>query len=176
MSTPVLRQTRRVSPMLVYDGDCAFCTRCADWLRARAPDVDVAPWQGLDLADVGLTEDQVRAAAYWVDGGVVVGGEGAVARALLASGRGYPVLGRVLLLPGVRRLAGLGYRFVAGHRGAISSVLLRPPSWWRGSLGRRVTGRCRRRSVRVRARACADPDQQETRSRSTTDTSESGVE
>jgi hypothetical protein len=35
---------------------------------------------------------------------------------LVAWGRAYAVIGRLLLLPGVRRVAGVGYRFVARHR------------------------------------------------------------
>jgi hypothetical protein len=109
--------------LLDYDGDCGFCTRCASWVGARAHDVEVVPWQQLDLARVGLTEEQVRAAAYWVDGPTVEGGERAVALALIACGRGYAVLGRGLLLPGVRRVAGVGYRYVARHRGRVSRIL-----------------------------------------------------
>jgi hypothetical protein len=107
----------------VYDGDCALCTRCAGWLDARARAVEVVPWQSLDLAGAGLTEGQVRAAAYWLDGATVDRAEGAVARSLMACGRGYAVLGRALLLPGVRRVAAVGYRLVARHRGRISAVL-----------------------------------------------------
>jgi predicted DCC family thiol-disulfide oxidoreductase YuxK len=118
-----VRETRDVAAMLVYDGDCDFCTRCARWLDARAHEVEVVPWQALDLAEVGLTEEQVRAAAYWLEGTAVVGGERAVARSLVACGRGYAVLGRAVLLPGVRRVAGVGYRFVARHRSRLSAVL-----------------------------------------------------
>ena len=105
--------------MLVYDGDCGFCTRCALWVAARAVDVQVVAWQTLDLGDVGLTETQVRTAAYWVEGARVEGAERAIARALVACGRGYAVVGRLLLLPGVRRVAAVGYRFVARHRGRL---------------------------------------------------------
>ena len=114
-----MRQTPGVTPTLVYDGDCGFCTRCAHWLAVRATDVEVVPWQTLDLAEVGLTERQVREAAYWVDDGVVDGAEGAIARSLLACGRGDAVLGRILLLPGVRRVAAAGYRLVARNRGRL---------------------------------------------------------
>lgn len=118
-----MRETRGVVAMLVYDGDCAFCSRCARWLDARASGVEVVPWQEVDLASVGLTEDQVRAAAYWVDGGSAEGGADAVARALIACGRGYALVGRALRLPGVRRVAGAGYRLVARHRGRLSRWL-----------------------------------------------------
>jgi hypothetical protein len=53
-------------------------------LARHTRDVEVVPWQGLDLAEVGLTEEQVRAAAYWLDGQVVDSGEGAIARSLVA--------------------------------------------------------------------------------------------
>jgi hypothetical protein len=78
--------------------------------------VDVVPWQSADLVGLGLTEDQVREAAYWVDGDSIDGAEAATARSLLACGRAYAVIGRLLLLPVVRRVAGVGYRFVARHR------------------------------------------------------------
>ena len=53
--------------MLVYDGDCGFCTRCARWVGTRSHGVEVVPWQTLDLAALGLSEQQVRTAAYWLD-------------------------------------------------------------------------------------------------------------
>ncbi len=114
-----MRQTRWVTARLVYDGDCGFCTRCARWLDRNARDVEVVPWQSLDLAEVGLTEQQVRAAAYWLDDQVVDSGEGAIARSLVACGSGYAVLGRLLLLGGVRRVAAVAYRLVARHRGRL---------------------------------------------------------
>jgi predicted DCC family thiol-disulfide oxidoreductase YuxK len=101
---------------LLYDGGCGFCTRCARWLQAHAQGVDVVPWQAADLASLGLTEQQVREAAYWVDGTAIDGAEGAIARSLVACGAGYALIGRLLLRPGVRRVAGVGYRFVAKHR------------------------------------------------------------
>lgn len=105
--------------MLVYDGECGFCTRCAAWVEKHGRGIRISPWQALDLDEVGLTERQVRAAAYWVEGSRAEAGERAVARALMACGRGYRVLGHVLLLPGVRRLSAVGYRFVAQHRGRL---------------------------------------------------------
>lgn len=39
------------APALVYDGDCAFCTRCATVARQVLPaGVAVVPWQEYDLA------------------------------------------------------------------------------------------------------------------------------
>ena len=111
--------------MLVYDGGCGFCTRCARWVEAHAHDVDVVAWQSLDLAEVGLTEQQVREAAYWLEGSRVEGAERAVARALMRCGRGYAVAGRALLLPGIRRASAPAYRFVAAHRSWFSALVPR---------------------------------------------------
>jgi predicted DCC family thiol-disulfide oxidoreductase YuxK len=103
----------------VYDGDCGVCARWATWLGERAPSLEVAPSQSLDLRALGLTEEQVATAAYWVDGSRVEGAERAIARALIACGRGYGVLGRALLLPVVRPAAGVVYRWVAQHRNRL---------------------------------------------------------
>jgi predicted DCC family thiol-disulfide oxidoreductase YuxK len=111
--------------MLVYDGECGFCTRCARWVELHADKVEVVPWQSLDLAAVGLTQQQVRDSAYWIEGPSVSGAEGAVARSLMRCGATYAVIGRALLLPGVRFVAAPGYRFVARHRRWFSALLPR---------------------------------------------------
>ena len=59
------------APLLVYDGDCSFCSSSARWITARwnGPQRAVA-WQHLTAADLerlGLTADDVRDAAWWVD-------------------------------------------------------------------------------------------------------------
>ncbi|WP_330180943.1 DUF393 domain-containing protein [Nocardia sp. NBC_01503] len=48
-------------PLVVFDGDCAFCTASVDFIRHRiGPDVDFTPWQRIDLPALGLTEQQVE--------------------------------------------------------------------------------------------------------------------
>ena len=42
--------------MLVFDGDCGFCTASARWATAGASGVLTRPWQTLDLTTIGLTE------------------------------------------------------------------------------------------------------------------------
>lgn len=106
------------SPILVYDGDCAFCTRCVDWLKRhlrRLPDIQ--PWQRADLPSLGLSQVQCETALQFVDrDGRISSGERAVARVLLHAGRGWKVLGALILVPGIRHLAGLVYRWVARNR------------------------------------------------------------
>src|ERR1700704_5720040 len=59
------------APLLVYDGDCSFCSSTARWITARwnGPQQAVA-WQHLsvdELERLGLTLDDVRRAAWWID-------------------------------------------------------------------------------------------------------------
>ena len=76
-------------PTLVYDGDCGFCTRCAEWVRRRLPQAhDVVAWQELpDLDALGLTVADVASASYWIDAdGRPHRGERGVALALIEIG------------------------------------------------------------------------------------------
>jgi predicted DCC family thiol-disulfide oxidoreductase YuxK len=104
--------------LLVYDGDCGFCTQSAMWCRRRfRRAVDVAPWQSLDLAAFGLTERQVTTAAYWIDRrGGRHRGHAAIGRALLAMRGGWPVVGLLVLTPPLSLLARLGYWLTAKNR------------------------------------------------------------
>jgi predicted DCC family thiol-disulfide oxidoreductase YuxK len=105
-------------PLLVYDGDCAFCTRSVLWIQRRiAPAVDFAPWQGLDLAGLGLTRGQVDKAVQWVGpGGERAAGARAFARVLGRAGRWSRIGGRLLALPPASWIAAGGYRLVARNR------------------------------------------------------------
>ncbi len=105
-------------PLLLYDGDCAFCTTCARLVEKRIrPAAAVVPWQFADLAELGVSEEQASAAVQWVeaDGGVRSGHE-AVAGMLAAAGPAWRHLGRFLLLPGVSPLAAKAYELVAANR------------------------------------------------------------
>lgn len=105
---------------LIYDADCGFCTRSAEWL-AKGCTVNIKPWQQIrDLEALGLTEEMVEQAAFWADGGnVTASAESAIARALIAKGSAWQVVGRFILLPGVRRLAAVVYRVIATNRHAM---------------------------------------------------------
>jgi predicted DCC family thiol-disulfide oxidoreductase YuxK len=111
-----------VTPLLVYDGDCGFCTASAEWIRARWPGPEVArlvPSQRLGLADrqrLGLSPDDLSRAAWWVDGSRTWRGHLAIGRALIAAGGGWSLLGRAMFVPPVRQLAALGYQVVARNR------------------------------------------------------------
>ncbi len=106
------------APILVFDGDCAFCTSSAEWIRARLPAaVRVEPWQQLDIAALGLTEQNVTTAAYWIDDrGRRHRGHRAIGKSLVAAGGAWRLLGTLLLVPPFSWVAALSYLLVAKNR------------------------------------------------------------
>jgi predicted DCC family thiol-disulfide oxidoreductase YuxK len=109
------------APLLVYDGDCSFCSSSARWIAARwqGPQQAVA-WQHLSadqLERLGLSLDDVRCAAWWVDrDGRRSRGPVAIARALRAA-PGWPsIVGCILLIPPFRWLAAATYPLIARWR------------------------------------------------------------
>jgi len=104
-------------PVLVYDGDCAFCTSCADFLQRLGPDADTVAWQLTDLAELGLAEQQAADAVRWVEtDGTVRSGHEALAATLIAAGSIWKLLGRAILIPGISLVAAKLYRLVADNR------------------------------------------------------------
>ncbi|MCE2531947.1 MAG: DUF393 domain-containing protein [Acidimicrobiia bacterium] len=105
-------------PALVYDGDCGFCQRCADWIAARLPaGVSVMASQEADLASLRLSPHQAADAAWWIDAeGAQHRGHRAIAASLRACGGAWGTLGRVLTLPGISLLAAGVYELIARNR------------------------------------------------------------
>ena len=104
-------------PVLVFDGDCGFCTTSARFGQRRLHLDHVEPWQFLDLDALGVTAEQCGQAVQWIAvDGSVVSAEHAVIAALRHAGGVWRVLGEVMNLPGVRHVAGFVYRLVARYR------------------------------------------------------------
>jgi predicted DCC family thiol-disulfide oxidoreductase YuxK len=103
--------------MLLYDGDCGFCTSSARVLERIGPDAEIVAWQLTDLAELGITEEQAAAAVQWVGAdGTVRSGHEAIAAALNSAGPIWRIIGRVLVLPGISWVAARVYRLVADNR------------------------------------------------------------
>lgn len=108
-------------PVFLYDGDCSFCSSCAEFIHKRiSTTAEVVPWQHADLVALGVTQEQAEAATLWVVGAgerseVFAGPEG-IARLLIDAGSYWKALGRVLDLPPVRWLAWPAYRVLARYR------------------------------------------------------------
>jgi predicted DCC family thiol-disulfide oxidoreductase YuxK len=105
-------------PTFVYDGDCAFCTSCAEFIGSRIPTrAKVLPWQFADLDALGLTVAECEAAVQWVDpAGARGAGPDAIAFLLRDSGPMWRLAGRMLATRPVRTVAWPAYRWVARNR------------------------------------------------------------
>lgn len=109
------------SGLLIFDGDCGFCTTSAHWIESHWSKnaATAESWQKLGadrLSELGLTHDDVTTKAWWSDDRGVRGGERAVAAALIAAGGLWKFVGLVLDTPPIRWLAKPGYRLVARYR------------------------------------------------------------
>ena len=104
-------------PVLIFDGDCGFCTSSAnkarEWLRLPR----VEPWQHADLPPLGLTPHECNEALQWVGvDGEIHSGHAAVAAAMRFRGGLWGVLGRVIPLPVINILGSAAYRVIARNR------------------------------------------------------------
>lgn len=106
------------SPLLVFDGDCAFCTTWVNRLEAVLPYFPTAtPWQWLDLDSLGLTAADVAEYAWLVTPRHQFAGHLAFSALLrLQPSVGWRFLGHLLATPPVSWVAAIGYRFIAANR------------------------------------------------------------
>lgn len=104
--------------MLIYDGDCGFCTATARWIERRlSSGYLVIPSQRAELHSLGLTDGDVDRSAWWIDSdGVRSDEHHCIARALKAMSGPWPVLGRLLTLAPLSPLARCAYRQIARNR------------------------------------------------------------
>jgi predicted DCC family thiol-disulfide oxidoreductase YuxK len=119
-------------PVLLFDGDCAFCTTCVGLVEKRIkPEAEIIAWQFADLAALGVSEAQASDALQWVEpNGAVLAGHRAVAAMLLSSGPIWRFAGRLLLLPGISWVAAHAYRLIAANRHRLpggTPACQRPP-------------------------------------------------
>jgi predicted DCC family thiol-disulfide oxidoreductase YuxK len=108
---------RRTQPVLLYDGDCAFCTSCARALERIGPEAEIVAWQLTDLTELGVTAEQAAAAVQWVPlDGTVRSGHEAIAATLETAGSAWRIVGRLILMPGIAWVGAKVYRLVADNR------------------------------------------------------------
>jgi predicted DCC family thiol-disulfide oxidoreductase YuxK len=114
----------RARPLLVYDGECGFCTWWVRRWQARiGARVDFAPFQEVAAEVPEIPIERFRAAVQLVDtdGSVYAAAEAVLRTVALAPGRGW-ALWTYLHVPGFATFAGWCYRCVARHRGAAAAI------------------------------------------------------
>jgi len=118
--------------LLIFDGDCGFCTTSVDWLRRHLPVMPAsAPYQWTDLAAYDLTTAEASAKLRMVVDGRVFAGHLAVSAILRRqpSAR-WRFAGWLIASPPFSPIAGIAYALVAKNRqrlpGGTPACAMRP--------------------------------------------------
>jgi predicted DCC family thiol-disulfide oxidoreductase YuxK len=148
--------------MLIFDGDCGFCTSSAEWIpRGWGPGFEAVAWQHLGtdrLKSLGLTIRDTQEAAWWVDDtGGLFRGHRAIAKGLHTCRGWKATLGAALDLPPLSWFSAAIYPVVVRYRlpGGKSACSVNPPF----NAQRRIAARpiTTRRGRRTRNRRSAHP-------------------
>ena len=108
---------QRPGPTLVFDGDCAFCSSTARFLRRWVPtDADIVPWQRADLTLLGLNAAECERAVQWVGPRGRSSGALAFAHFLRSARAPWGYAGVVLCLRPVQLVARPAYEVIARNR------------------------------------------------------------
>jgi predicted DCC family thiol-disulfide oxidoreductase YuxK len=104
-------------PVLLYDGDCGFCTTSARFIERHIPaDVELTAYQFADLDALGTTAGRADREVLWADDGRINGGAQAIARLLISAGGLWRPLGLLIRVPPFRWLAAGVYHLVSANR------------------------------------------------------------
>ncbi|MBH0131242.1 DUF393 domain-containing protein [Salinibacterium sp. NK8237] len=124
--------SRTPQTILIFDGDCAFCTLWVNRLKAILPVFPSStPWQWIDLDDYALTQDDVDKAAWFVTPTRQFAGHIAFSALLrMQPTFGWRFLGHLIATEPFSFVASLGYRFVSRYRhrlpGGTPACAMRP--------------------------------------------------
>lgn len=104
-------------PVLLYDGDCGFCTTSVRFIERNIPtSAELAAYQFADLDALGTTADRASREVLWVEGERIHGGAQAVARLLIDAGGAWRPLGLLVRVPPFRWIAAGVYRLITVNR------------------------------------------------------------
>ncbi len=108
-------------PLLIWDGDCAFCRICVDNLRTLTSGyIGCAPFQEIANQCREVTKEEFESRVHLIEkDGKIVSGARAVFGALAAApGRGW-LLWLYLWMPGFALVSERLYCFVGSHRSVL---------------------------------------------------------
>ena len=152
--------------VLIFDGECGFCRRRANWLRDHAVrDLQIIAWQEADLASLTLTAEQCQQRVQWIDGSHQASGGAAIARCLQGCRQPWKTMGSITwakelaLQPQVNRGTSQWFCNLDRHRkGSICCQSLRCRNWlsnrWSGCAQDANLTRGARRNRHHNSRCC----------------------
>jgi predicted DCC family thiol-disulfide oxidoreductase YuxK len=107
-----------VKPVLIFDGDCGFCTTTANWIEKRSlTPLEIQPYQWAKLAGFGLTENEAADKVQLVVDGKIFAGHHCMAKLLLIQPNVLlKFVGAVMVMPGVDPISAKVYEWVAANR------------------------------------------------------------
>jgi predicted DCC family thiol-disulfide oxidoreductase YuxK len=105
-------------PILIFDGDCGFCTTTANWIEKRSlTPVEIQPYQWAKLADFGLTEKEAADKVKLIFEGKIFAGHHCMAKLLLIQPNILlKFVGAVMVMPGLDPISAKVYEWVAANR------------------------------------------------------------
>ncbi|HEY0537805.1 MAG TPA: DUF393 domain-containing protein [Actinoallomurus sp.] len=104
-------------PILLFDGDCGFCTTSARFIERHVPSTaEILAYQFADLEALGTTADRASREVLWVRGDQVRGGAQAIAGLLIDAGGLWRVPGLVIRIPPFRWIAAGVYHLITVNR------------------------------------------------------------
>lgn len=107
-----------LAPILIYDGDCAFCSSTIRLIKQLMPQhPPMEPFQFLRTEDYGLTRQKCGEEIKYVNAnGQVYGGEAAFKNFFRDAGKAWKLIALIMSVPVVQQVSGLVYRWVARNR------------------------------------------------------------
>lgn len=106
------------NPVLIFDGDCGFCTTTANYIvkHSKTP-VTAHAWQLVDVTEYGVLQPQAQQRVYMIDQGHAYGGHEAFAHILrLQNNVLLSAIAFVMVVPPVCWLSRIAYSLVARFR------------------------------------------------------------
>lgn len=104
--------------VLIFDGDCGFCTSTANWIVKHSRiSIAAVPYQWARLEEFGLTSQQASAEVQLVSDGSIFAGHYCMAKLLkLQPNLLVRLIGKLMTAPGINSISELVYKWIAANR------------------------------------------------------------
>lgn len=111
-------QMNSSAPVLIFDGDCGFCTTTANWIKKNSKvALEIAPYQWTELGQYGLTAEEAAAKVQVVVGDKVFAGHYCMSKLLLIQPNILlKLVGALMVLPGLDSISAKVYEWIAANR------------------------------------------------------------